>query len=84
MLVVNVLFLKNNLEENFGESEVLCMLFDEMVCKFVFGFDIIEGVYLVFCFNMFDSEDFNYVNVDYVGLNDIGQFVVYWIKVVNG
>ncbi len=84
MLAANALFLKNNSEENFGESEVLRTSLDEMVRKSVLGFDTIEGAYLVFRPNMLDSEDSNYVNADYVGSNDIGQFAAYWTKAANG
>lgn len=55
-----------------------------MVRKSVLGFDTIEGAYLVFRPNMLDSEDSNYVNADYVGSNDIGQFAAYWTKAANG
>ncbi|ELL0576303.1 methyl-accepting chemotaxis protein [Vibrio cholerae] len=84
MLAANALFLKNNSEENFGESEVLRTSLDEMVRKSVLGIDTIEGAYLVFRPNMLDSEDSNYVNADYVGSNDIGQFAAYWTKAANG
>ncbi|MEI2563394.1 methyl-accepting chemotaxis protein [Vibrio metoecus] len=84
MLASNALFLKNNSEENFGESEVLRTSLDEMVRKSVLGFDTIEGAYLVFRPNMLDNEDSNYVNADYVGSNDIGQFAAYWTKAANG
>ncbi|CSD67271.1 methyl-accepting chemotaxis protein [Vibrio cholerae] len=84
MLAANALFLKNNSEENFGESEALRTSIDEMVRKSVLGFDTIEGAYLVFRPNMLDSEDSNYVNADYVGSNDIGQFAAYWTKAANG
>ncbi|EMB50778.1 methyl-accepting chemotaxis protein [Vibrio mimicus] len=84
MLAANALFLKNNSEENFGESEVLRTSLDEMVRKSVLNFDTIEGAYLVFRPNMLDNEDSNYVNADYVGSNDIGQFAAYWTKAENG
>ncbi len=72
-----MLCFENNSEENFGESEVLRTSLDEMVRKFVLGFDTIEGAYLVFRPNMLDSEDSNNVNADCVGSSDIGQFAAY-------
>ncbi|WP_281630133.1 methyl-accepting chemotaxis protein [Vibrio sp. St2] len=84
MLASNALFLKTNTEENFGDSEELRTALDEMVRKSVLSFDSIQGAYLVFRPNMLDGEDSNYVDAEYVGSNERGQFAPYWVTAQNG
>ncbi|EHH2447540.1 methyl-accepting chemotaxis protein [Vibrio vulnificus] len=84
MLAANALFYKTNSEENFGESEVLRTALDEMVRKSVVNFKTMQGAYLVFKPNMLDGEDANYVNAEYVGSNERGQFAPYWTTANNG
>ncbi|MER0347145.1 methyl-accepting chemotaxis protein [Vibrio vulnificus] len=84
MLAASALFYKTNSEENFGESEVLRTALDEMVRKSVVNFKTMQGAYLVFKPNMLDGEDANYVNAEYVGSNERGQFAPYWATANNG
>ncbi|EHD0093438.1 methyl-accepting chemotaxis protein [Vibrio vulnificus] len=84
MLAASALFYKTNSEENFGESEVLRTALDEMVRKSVVNFKTMQGAYLVFKPNMLDGEDANYVNAEYVGSNERGQFAPYWTTANNG
>lgn len=84
MLAANALFYKTNTEENFGESEALRTALDEMVRKSVINFKTMQGAYLVFKPNMLDGEDANYVNAEYVGSNEKGQFAPYWKLAANG
>ncbi|KYN80022.1 chemotaxis protein [Vibrio cidicii] len=84
MLAANALFYKTNTEENFGESEALRTALDEMVRKSVNNFKTMQGAYLVFKPNMLDGEDANYVNAEYVGSNEKGQFAPYWKLAANG